>query len=56
MIAGIGICIAGLTGVGVADPVLEVGGHGGFTVAVDTATLEEVDHDLVDDVDVAAGF
>ena len=32
---------------------MEVGQRSGFTVAVDTAALEEVDHDLVDEVDVA---
>ena len=33
---------------------LEVRGGGGVAVAVDTAALEEIDHDLVDEVDVAA--
>ena len=54
VIAGVGIGISGLAGEGVANPVLEVGRGVGFAVAVDTAALEEVDHDLVDDVEVAA--
>ena len=54
MVAGVGIGVAGLAGEGILDPVLEVEQGGGVAVAVDAAALEEVDHDLVDDVDVAA--
>ena len=54
VIAGVGIGVAWLAGECVLDPVLEVEQGGGVAVAVDAAALEEIDHDLVDEVDVAA--
>ena len=53
VVAGVGIGVTGLSCKGVTNPVLEVGQRSGVAVAVDTAALEEIDHDLMDDVDVA---
>ena len=51
--AGVGVGVSGLTAEAVGGPVLKLLG-GGAAVAVDAAALEEIDHDLVDEVDVAA--
>ena len=53
VVARSGIRIAGLPGKCILRPVLEVHQRSGSAVAVDAAALEEIDHDLVDDVGIA---
>src|SRR6202012_5449747 len=54
VVPSVSIGIAGLSLKGIENPVLEVGNCRGLAIAVDAAALEEIDHDFVDNVCIAA--
>src|SRR5260221_129375 len=56
VIASVGIGVTGLTKKGILCPVLEVEHGRRVGIVVDAAALEEIDHDFVDEVDVATSL